>query len=60
MLILMQSPFYVSIIHSADFILVSTSPATAFLSDGRQPEVDFLHLHHWVVVLLKPLGKSSL
>jgi len=28
------------------------------LSDGRQPEVDFLH--HWAVVLLKRLGKSSL
>ena len=32
--------------------------ATAFLSDGRQPEVDFLH--HWGVVWLKLLGKSSL
>ena len=30
----------------------------AFLSDGRQPEVDFLH--HWTVVWLKLSGKSSL
>ena len=28
------------------------------LSDGRQPEVDFLH--HWAVVWLKLSGKSSL
>ena len=32
--------------------------ATAFSSDGRQPEVDFLH--HWAVVWLKLSGKSSL
>ena len=32
--------------------------ATAFLSDGRQLEVDFLH--HWRVVWLKILGESSL
>ena len=32
--------------------------ATAFLSDGRQPEVDFLH--HWAVVWLKLSGKSFL
>ena len=30
----------------------------AFLSDGRQPEVDFLH--PWAVVWLKLSGKSSL
>ena len=31
--------------------------ATGFLSDGHQPEVDFLH--HWAVVWLKLSGKSS-
>ena len=31
--------------------------ATAFLSDERQPEVDFLQ--YWTVVWLKLLGKSS-
>jgi len=34
------------------------SLATAFLSDRRQPEVDFLH--HWAVVWFKLSGKSSL
>ena len=32
--------------------------ATAFLSDGRQPDAVFLH--RWVVVWLKLLGESSL
>ena len=31
---------------------------TSVLSDGRQPEVDFLH--HWGMVWLKLSGKSSL
>ena len=32
--------------------------AKAFLSDARQPEVDFLHF--WAVFLPKCAGKSSL
>ena len=37
---------------------VCSDSATAFLSDGRQPDAAFLH--RWVVVWLKLLGESSL
>ena len=37
---------------------IGSLKATAISSDGRQPEVDFLH--HWAVVWLKLSGKSSL
>ena len=49
--VIIVSVFYTSDIRSR-FITI-----TAFLSDGRQPEVDFLH--HWAVVWLKLSGKSS-
>ena len=40
------------------FRLTGVALATAFLSDGRQPEVD--RLRHWAVGWLKLSGKSSL